>query len=190
MEPQALNRYSRNRLADLTGECLQPATASVGAAIEPDHQILRAARERCQRWVRWDRRSMFLGLLLGPAAIVVACCAAEPSVRLLLVAAATLEICFVPWYTTLACRRLRYVIALIDVELEEGTLKAASAEAEGSSASGESSTTLTISAHGDQPTASFLPWPAKRRSSRRRPGPLGPGRGRSTRTIVELWSNT
>jgi hypothetical protein len=39
------------------------------------------------------------------------------------VIAAAVELGFVPYYTTLACRRLRYIIALIDLDIEEGLVE-------------------------------------------------------------------
>jgi hypothetical protein len=61
---------------------------------------------------------MIIGLWLGPVALAVACYVKDPSTRWSLVIAAAVELGFVPYYTTLACRRLRYIMALIDLDLE------------------------------------------------------------------------
>jgi hypothetical protein len=63
---------------------------------------------------------MIVGLLLGGAALVVACSSRVQSARWPLLIAAAVELGVVPCYTTLASRRLRYLIALIDLDLEEG----------------------------------------------------------------------
>jgi hypothetical protein len=123
MEPQTRNRYRRNLFAVSTSRSLQPGAASVRPATDLDRQILRAARERCERRVRWGRRSMMVGLWLAAAALVVACCVQDPLACWSLVIAAAAELGLVPYYTTLACRRLRYIMALIDLDLEEGLVE-------------------------------------------------------------------
>ncbi|HVX12996.1 MAG TPA: hypothetical protein VHC22_17565 [Pirellulales bacterium] len=97
--------------------------ASPQRATEVDRETLRVARQRCERQMRWGRRSMIVGLFLGPAALLVACCVKESSFRWALLIAAAVELGFVPFYTTLACRRLRYIVALIDRDLEEGLVE-------------------------------------------------------------------
>jgi hypothetical protein len=64
--------------------------------------------------------SMLAGLLLGGIAATVGYCSTEPFARWSLLIAAAVELGFVPCYTNLASRRLRYRIALIELDLEEG----------------------------------------------------------------------
>lgn len=97
-----------------------PLFASLQTATDRDREALRAAKERFERQARWNRQSMALGLLLGPAALVAAFFSTQPLVRWLLLAAATLELGFVPCCTAAACRRLRRMIALTALDLKSG----------------------------------------------------------------------
>jgi hypothetical protein len=103
-----------------TTHCFQSSAPSLRPASDLDRQILLAIKERCQRRARWGRVSMFAGLLLGGAALAVACSSHQLWARWPLLIAAALELGLVPCYTTLACRRLRCMIVLIDIDLAEG----------------------------------------------------------------------
>lgn len=101
---------------------LYPSRTSPCHATDRDVQNLRAAKRRCQRQVRSGRVSIGVGLTLGAAALVAQFWVTESLYRWMLLIAAAVEIGFVPWYTSLACRWLRHIIALIDLDLEEGVI--------------------------------------------------------------------
>lgn len=85
-----------------------------------DREVLRAAKDRFERQERWNRRSMLVGMAFGSAAVIAAVFANEPFLRWALLAAATLEIGLLPWYTAAACRRLQRTLALMEIDLRSG----------------------------------------------------------------------
>lgn len=89
-------------------------------ANEVERERLRAAQEQFERQVRWNRRSTAIGLVLGASAVVVAVFTASPWVRWPLLAAAVLELGFVPWHAGMACHRLRRLIATVALDLKSG----------------------------------------------------------------------
>ena len=93
---------------------------AIHTATDVDHELLGGVAEHFERQIRWNLRSMAFGLLLGMAAFVVALFTAQPLARWPLLAAAMLELSFVPWYTALTCRRLRRAITFIALDLKCG----------------------------------------------------------------------
>jgi hypothetical protein len=121
------NRWLRTAsVARITGVHGTPGAlsrASLCYATDLDVQHLWAAKRRCEHQVRKGRVSIAVGLTLGAAALVAACCVSEPFYRPMLLIAAAAEIGFVPWCTSLASRRLHGVMALIELDLEEGLVE-------------------------------------------------------------------
>ena len=105
----------------ITTRDFHTSAASVETAAECDRRMLQAAKGQFQRQLAWNRRSMTFGLFLGIAAL--ACCIADPWAYWPLAVAAAAELGFVPGYTTVQSRRLRRLITLIDLDLEEGLVR-------------------------------------------------------------------
>lgn len=89
-------------------------------ATDLDRELLQAAQGRFVRHLRWNRRSLAVGMVLGPAALIVAMFATQPLLRGILLAAAAVELAVVPCHTAAACRRLRRIIKLISLDLASG----------------------------------------------------------------------
>jgi hypothetical protein len=123
----ASNRWLRKASVTPKTRCFSPSgrisRTTVRCATDIDVQFLRAAKRRCEHQVRKGRVSIAVGVILGTAALVAACCVSEPSYRSILLIAAAVEIGFVPWCTSLACRRLQKIMALIDLDLEDGLVE-------------------------------------------------------------------
>lgn len=93
---------------------------TIQMATDRDREVLRAAKERLGRQECWNRRSMLVGMALGSAAIIAAVFAHQSFLRWPLLAAATMEISVLPWYTASACRRLRHTLALMEIDVQSG----------------------------------------------------------------------
>jgi hypothetical protein len=92
------------------------------SATDLDRELLLAAQERFERQARWNRRSLALGMVLGPAAFIVALFATQPIIRWILLVAAVLELAVVPCHTAAACRRLRRMARLVSIDLTTGCI--------------------------------------------------------------------
>jgi hypothetical protein len=90
---------------------------------ERHREMLQAAKQRCQRQLAWNQRSMTFGLFLGVAAVAVLCYRGNLAAYWPSWLAAAVELGFVPCYTAVQSRRLRHRIDLIDRDLEEGLVR-------------------------------------------------------------------
>jgi hypothetical protein len=123
----ASNRWIRTAsVARITRRFRRPgtlSTTSLCCATDVDVQQLQAAKRRCERQVLKGRVSISVGMILGATALVAACRVTDGVYRSMLLIAAAVEIGLVPWYTSLACGRLQKIMALIDLDLEEGLVE-------------------------------------------------------------------
>lgn len=123
MEFRPCRRSSRMPLAIAFSDFGRALPPAFEIATDGDLEILRAAQERYHRQVHWNQCSMAVGLTLGTLALAVAVFAPlPPGCRSWMIAAAVLELGFLPVYLTAARRWLRRLVELIGMDLEHGDI--------------------------------------------------------------------